>query len=73
VTAKLVSLGYLIGAYFVARAVLELVVIDYSEPSSYRDDWGGPSLVGVLTVHCLPGVIAAVLIVWGWRRRRGRA
>jgi hypothetical protein len=68
-----VTLGYLIGIYLVVRALVELIVIDYGEPSTYRDDWGGPSLAGVLAVHCLPGVIAAVLMVWGWRRARRRA
>jgi len=35
--------------------VVELLIIDYSDPSSYRHDWGGPSLIGVLLVNCLPG------------------
>jgi hypothetical protein len=50
--------------------VLELVTIDYGDASSYRDDWGGPSLLGVLAVHCLPSVIALVAMVWGLRRLR---
>lgn len=63
----------LIGAYLVVRAIIELFVIDYGNPATYRDDWGGPSLPGVLAVHCLPGVLVLVAVgVWLWRRRSGR-
>ncbi|TDC22170.1 CGP-CTERM sorting domain-containing protein [Micromonospora sp. 15K316] len=46
-----------------------------SDPATYRNDWGGPSLAGVLLVHCGPGVVAAVVItaVLLRRRRAGRA
>ena len=67
-----VVVAYLVGAYFVFRAIVELVTIDYSDAASYEDDWGGPSLVGVLAVHCLPGVIALALMIWGARRLRRR-
>ena len=60
----------LVGVLFVGRAIVELVTIDYGDASSYEDDWGGPSLIGVLAVHCLPGVIAAALKIWGARRLR---
>jgi hypothetical protein len=62
--------AYLVGAFLVVRAIIELVTIDYGDSSSYEDDWGGPSLIGVLAVHCLPGVIAAALMIWGARRLR---
>ena len=63
-----------LGAFFVIRAVVELVTIDYGDSSSYRNDWGGPSLVGVLAVHCLPGLLSLVAMIWGWRQvRRGGA
>lgn len=62
--------AYLVGAYLVVRAIIELVTIDYGDIASYEKDWGGPSLVGVLAVHCLPGVVALVLMIWGARRRR---
>jgi hypothetical protein len=65
-----IVLAYVVGAYLVVRAVVELVMIDYRDSSSYEDDWGGPSLVGVLAVHCLPGVIALVLMMWGAGRLR---
>ena len=63
------ELGVLLAVFLIVRAIVELFVIDFSDPSSYASDWGGPSLVGVLIVHCLPGVLAAIgLVVW-WRRR----
>ena len=65
------GLAILFGLYFLVRAVVEPFVIDVTDPASYRDDWGGPSLLGVLAVHCGPGllVLIAVCIVL-WRRRR---
>ena len=65
-----VVFAYLVGTYFVGRAIVELVTIDYRDASSYEDDWGGPSLIGVLAVHCLPGVIAIASMIWGARRLR---
>jgi hypothetical protein len=63
--------GITVAIFFIVRAVLELLTIDYSDSSTYADDWGGPSLVGVLVVHCLPGVLAAIALVVVWRRFRG--
>ena len=64
------TLAVILAVFLIIRAIVELFVIDFSDPSSYASDWGGPSLVGVLIVHCLPGVLAAIgLVVW-WRRRR---
>ena len=37
-----IVLAFLGGAYFVVRAIVELVTIDYDDPSSDEDDWGGP-------------------------------
>ena len=62
--------GVLLGLYLIVRAIAEPFVIDTSEPATYRDDWGGPTLAGVLLVHCGPGVIAAVLLGWALIRRR---
>ena len=65
---------YLVGAYMVLRAVVEPFVIDVTDPDTYARDWGGPHLAGVLAVHCLPGLIALVLMVRHWRgRRAGRS
>jgi hypothetical protein len=62
-------LAVILGLYLVARAVAEPFVIDFADPATYRLDWGGPSLPGVLLVHCGPGVVAATLMVRGVRRR----
>ena len=41
---RAVVVGFLvIGSFFIVRAVVELLIIDYSDPSSYRHDWGGPA------------------------------
>jgi hypothetical protein len=61
--------GLALGLYLIIRAVAEPFVIDMSEPATYRNDWGGPSLLGVLLVHCGPGVVAAVAIAMALRRR----
>lgn len=69
-------LGFVVSAFLLVRAIVEIFVIDYGDPSSYRNDWGGPSLAGVLAVHSGPGILAATLIVWAFlraRRRRIRA
>jgi hypothetical protein len=69
----LLVVGTVLGLYLITRAVAEPFVIDVGDPASYRNDWGGPSLVGVLLVHCGPGVIAAVMLgraaAVRWRRR----
>lgn len=69
------AVGGLLAAYEVARGIVEFFLIHYSQPESYRDDWGGPSLAGVLAVHSGPGL--AILIFAGvylhhWRRARRR-
>ncbi|MFD2762637.1 hypothetical protein [Micromonospora eburnea] len=67
------GVGVLLGLYLIARAIAEPFVIDMTDPASYRLDWGGPSLAGVLAVHCGPGVVSAALIGRGvrswWRGR----
>lgn len=63
-----IVIGVLLGVFFIVRAVVELVTIDYSDPSSYATDWGGPSLAGVLLVHCGLGLVSAIALVYGWRR-----
>jgi hypothetical protein len=57
------GLGWLLGAYLVVRAIAELFVIDLSDPATYRSDWGGPSLIGVLAARMLPGLLASTLMV----------
>ncbi len=64
-TAVLVALG----VYLVLRAAVEPFLVDFGDPSDYSADWGGPSLIGVLAVHMVPGIISAVLLLVWWRRR----
>jgi hypothetical protein len=69
-----IALGVIVGIFFIVRAVVELFTIDYSDPPSYADDWGGPSLAGVLLVHCGLGLIAAIWIsVFLWRQHSSRS
>jgi hypothetical protein len=73
---KLIAYGLavVLGVYLMARAVAELFLVDLSDPAAYRNDWGGPGLLGVLAVHCGPGVLAAALfalvLIRYLRRRR---
>ena len=67
-----IALALVVGVFFIVRAVVELLTIDYSNPSSYAEDWGGPSLAGVLLVHVGPGILALLMIVAFWRRSRTR-
>ncbi|MBU2667586.1 hypothetical protein KOI35_29140 [Actinoplanes bogorensis] len=61
---------FIVGLYFVVRAVAEPFVIDFGDPATYQNDWGGPNLLGVLAVHMGPGVLAAALMLLWIRRRR---
>jgi hypothetical protein len=61
---------WIFGFYLIVRAIAEPFVIDVTDPATYRQDWGGPHLAGVLSVHCGPGVVAAALMVWVIVRRR---
>jgi len=65
-----VVVGLALGLYLVVRAIAEPFVIDMSDPATYRNDWGGPSLLGVVLVHCGPGVVAAIAIAMAMIRRR---
>lgn len=64
-----------VGLYLTGRAVAEFFVIHWGDAASYRDDWGGPSLAGVLAVHCLPGLILPGYLAWrifaAWPRPLG--
>lgn len=66
------GLGWVVGLFLVGRAIAEPFTIDLANPATYEADWGGPSLIGVLAVHMLPGVVSAVLMVRTvGRRQRG--
>ena len=48
-------------------------MLKFSNPASYRGDWGGPSLAEVLAVHSGPAVvIVAGTAVAIWRRLAAR-
>jgi hypothetical protein len=69
-----IVLVVVIGAYLVGRAVVEVLAVDPGDPSSYRDDWGGPTYAGVLLVHAGPGLLVVALAAWALvRRRRDRS
>ena len=60
-----------LGTFLVARAVVEVVAVDPGDPSTYRDDWGGPTYAGVLLVHAGPGLLVVALVAWLlWRGGR---
>lgn len=66
----LAGLGLIVAIYLVVRGIAEPFLIDAGDPNSYRTDWGGPSLIGVLAVHSGPAlVIVTAAIVWLARRR----
>ena len=69
-TMKRVGLAtaIVVGLYLTGRAVAELFVLHWGNPASYRNDWGGPSLAGVLAVHCLPGLILPGYLAWRFSR-----
>jgi hypothetical protein len=56
------AIGGVLAVYLVGRGIAEFFTVNYSDPGSYRLDWGGPSLAGVFAVLILAG--AAV-----WLRR----
>jgi hypothetical protein len=62
--------GGILGLYLTCRAIAEPFVIHWRDPASYRADWGGPSLAGVLGVHCLPGLLLPGAIITRLLRHR---
>ena len=69
--------GGVLAAFLVGRGAAEFFIVHYSDPASYRNAWGGPSLAGVFAVHSGPAV--AILLGAGgylvrWHRaRRGNS
>jgi hypothetical protein len=59
----LAILGVLLGVYLMARAVAWPFSVDSSDPATYANDWGGPSLLGAAAVHCGPGILAAAILI----------
>lgn len=68
----LIVVGHVLGVYLFVRAIAEPFVISMSDPSTYHLDWGGPSLAGVLAVHCGPGLLYAAGVAWWLVGRRNR-
>ena len=63
----------LVAAFLVGRGIAEFWVVDYANPASYQQSWGGPSLAGVFAVHTGPGLIIVIMTsVWLYRRIRYR-
>jgi hypothetical protein len=58
-----------LGVYLTGRAIAEPFLIHWGDPASYRNDWGGPTLAGVLAVHCLPGLILPTVLAARAARR----
>jgi hypothetical protein len=70
----LVAIALVVALYLVVRGIAEVFVVDFDDPASYRSDWGGPSLIGVLAVHSGPGLVIAVAgVLWLVRHRRRRS
>ncbi len=66
-----IAVGFVLGLFFIVRAIVELLTNDYSDSTSYAANWEGPSLAGVLLVHRGLGFLPAVAIdVYLWRRLR---
>jgi len=65
------AIGGVLAVYLVGRGIAEFFTVNYSDPASYRLDWGGPSLAGVFAVHAGPAVlILAGTGIYLWRRWR---
>ncbi len=65
-----VLLGVL-ALFLVGRGVAEFFIIHYSDPASYANSWGGPSLAGVFAVHSGPALaIVTGSVVYLCRRLR---
>lgn len=58
-----------LAVYLIVRGIGEFFVIDVHDPSTYRKDWGGPSLIGVLAVHSGPALLL-IAAAFTWIRRR---
>jgi hypothetical protein len=66
------AIGGVLAVYLVGRGIAEFFTVNYSDPASYRLDWGGPSLAGVFAVHTGPAVLilagTAVYLRRHWQR-----
>lgn len=66
-----IVLSVVTAVYLVGRGIAEFWRIDVSRSETYRNDWGGPHLAGVLAVHTGPAiVIVTATLAYVVRRRR---
>lgn len=64
-------LAAVLSVYLVIRGAVELATVDPADAASYRQDWGGPSYLGVMLVHVGPGLLVLVLGAARLGRHRG--
>jgi|GEM_PF-1009806 len=69
VRAVVIPAGAIAALYLAGRAIAEFFLVNYADPASYRNAWGGPSLAGVFAVHAGPG-LAVLIAAIGWLYRR---
>lgn len=65
--------GSLLGLFLIARAISWPLSVDVNDPATYVDDWGGPTLIGTVAVHCGPGLACALILVTAVIRGRMKA
>ncbi|WP_199040657.1 hypothetical protein [Glycomyces salinus] len=64
------ALVIMVGGYLIFRAAVDPFLRDPSDPSTFQDDWGGPTYIGALAVHMGPGIIFTALFSWWFVRAR---
>jgi hypothetical protein len=60
----------ILSVYLIGRAIVEPFFLASTPASTYRNDWGGPTLVGVAAVHMVPGILGAAYLIYLWRHRQ---
>jgi hypothetical protein len=63
-----IGLLALVATFLVGRAIAEVITVDPSDAPTYREDWGGPTYLGVLAVHAGPGLVVLAVLAWWWLR-----
>jgi len=64
------ALLLLLGFYLIVRSLVEPFIIHPGNKASFEHDWGGPTYIGAMTVHMLPGIIAFILFIRYYRNRK---
>ena len=60
----------ILSVYLIGRAIVEPFILAGASQAEYRNDWGGPTLVGVAAVHMVPGILGAIYLVYLWRHSK---